>query len=125
MFYSFPLTVPANTLESAPTTLACKLTSGTIERVDVQFPPGCAGLVHVALTHALHQLWPSNPDGSFAADGYVISFNEDLPFKTAPYVLTLTGWSDDDTYGHTVTVRIGVRRAGGVPDWMKTLLGVE
>lgn len=53
-------------------------------------------------------MWPTNPQGSFNTDGYTIGFNEHLKFTHEPYILTLSGWNLDDTYDHTLEVRIGI-----------------
>jgi hypothetical protein len=55
-----------------------------------------------------HQLWPSNLDGSFASDGEFLDFDEDYPVLDSPFEFTLVGWNDDDTYSHTVTLRLGI-----------------
>ncbi len=112
MFYDFAITVSANTAKAAPTTQELKLTHGVIHRVEVEFPAGCAGLVHCGLLQGIHQLWPTNPDGSFASDDYVIAIYEDYELATEPYVVKFVGWNLDDTYDHTVTVRIGVLDSG-------------
>jgi len=109
MFYRFSLTVPANTTETVPAELVMRVTAGTIYRVSVGFPPGCAGLVHVAIDRFKHQVWPSNPGGSFAADGYHVDFAEEYELREVPHVLVLRAWNEDELYSHTITCRIGVR----------------
>lgn len=47
MLFEYPLTVPLNTAEAAPEPLECPLAAGTVTRVAVQFPAGCAGMVYV------------------------------------------------------------------------------
>ena len=108
MYYDFSFTIPANTAKASPEELEVKLTHGIVHRVEVGFPPGCAGLVSCVIKEGLHQHWPTNPDGAFNFDDYTISFNEFLEFTRKPYTLTLQGWSEDDTYDHTIEVRIGV-----------------
>ena len=108
MYYDFSFTIPANTPRKTPEELDCKLTNGIIHRVEVAFPAGCAGLVFLAIRKGLHQVWPTNPDGAFNTDGYTIAFNEYYQLFSAPYKLTLEGWSLDDTYDHTLEVRIGI-----------------
>ena len=108
MFYDFSFTIPANTPKDSPAELECKLTHGIIHKVEVAFPSGCAGLAHCVIREGLHQHWPTNPDGSFNADGYTIAFNELLEFTRKPYILTLVGWSFDDTFPHTLEVRVGI-----------------
>lgn len=108
MFYDFSFTIPANTAKSDPAELDCKLTHGIIHRVEVGFPSRCGGLAHCVIKEGLHQHFPTNPEGSFNADGYTIAFNEYLEFFRRPYILTLVGWSFDDTFPHTLEVRIGI-----------------
>jgi len=108
MYYDFSFTIPANTLKKSPTELEVKLTSGVIHRVEIGFPSGCAGLVNLAIRKGLHQVWPTNPDGAFNTNDYTITINEFYPLTTAPYKLTLQGWSLDDTYPHTIEVRFAL-----------------
>ena len=108
MYYDVSFTIPANTAKSSPEELVVKLTHGVIHRVELGFPRGCAGLAHLQIRRGLHQVWPTNPQGSFNTDGYTITFNEYYEFSTEPYVLTLVGWNLDDTYDHTLEVRIGI-----------------
>ena len=113
MLYEFKLTIPSNTPKSSPLRERVELTRGVIHKVELEFPPGCLGLVHVIIRHFEHQIFPTNRDGDFASDNHVISFPEYYELAYPPYVLTLEGWNEDDTYSHTVTVRIGV-----LPDWV-------
>jgi len=108
VYYDYSFTIPANTAKSAPHTKAAKLTQGIIHRVEIVFPSGCAGLAHCVIREGLHQRWPTNPEGSFNFDSYNLAFNEFLEFTRKPYTLTLVGWNLDDTYDHTLEVRIGI-----------------
>lgn len=108
MFYDFSFTIPANTLRTTPEELDIKLTHGIIHRVEVGFPQGCAGLVSCVINEGLHQHWPTNPEGAFNTDNFTIAFNEFLEFTRRPYKLTLIGWNLDDTYDHTLEIRIGI-----------------
>jgi hypothetical protein len=108
MFYELSLTLPANTPESAPVTDTIPVHPGVVKRVEVLFPDGCVGLVHVRLYYYERQLWPSNPDSSFAGDGDKIAFDEDLELTGAPFVFGVEGWNLDDTYQHTPIIRISV-----------------
>lgn len=108
MFYDFSVPIPANTPESAPVLVTAALTAGVIHRLEIEFPAGCAGLVHVAIRQAIHQLWPGNDAGSFSSDDHVIAFDEHYVLEQPPLELELVGWNLDDTYAHTIPVRIGV-----------------
>ena len=115
MFYEFPVTVPANTLQSAPVTQVCKLTEGIVHYVEIEFPAGCADqlggagpLVHVQIRQPEATYLPTNPDSSFASDDHIIPIREYKALGEGNNVLKIYAWNDDDTYAHTVIVRIGV-----------------
>ncbi|MGH6998549.1 MAG: hypothetical protein ACREEO_10140, partial [Phenylobacterium sp.] len=71
------------------------------------------GLVHVRVRHGLHQLWPANPGGDIAGDGALIAWTENWELSREPFALRLQGWNLDDTFPHTVTVRIALLEARG------------
>jgi len=108
MFYEYDLTIPANTPATALSELEAVLDVGRIVGVEVQFPRGCVGLVHVAVRRELHQLWPTNPDGFIAGENANIKWSEDLDLLEAPYTLTLVGYNEDDSFPHTVTFRFNL-----------------
>ena len=108
MYYEFDITVPANTAESAPVTEDLQLCRGVIHRIEVQFPIGTFGLAHCRLTHHLFGQLPTNPEGDFSSDGYIIPIDENLEFYSEPYAIKGIFWNDDDTYPHTITVRVGI-----------------
>lgn len=108
MFYSYALTIPANTPERSPTEQEVKLTHGVITHVEVEFPPGCAGLVHAYIRKGVHQVWPTNPDGSFRSDGRAIVWADYEELFYEPYSLTIGGWNEDDTYDHEVLFRFEI-----------------
>ncbi len=108
MFYEYGVTIPKSKAETTPTTQDLRLAKGVIHKVHVQFPIGCAGLVHCRLTHHSFGELPTNPDGSFSSDGYIVSSESPLEFFKEPYIIKFIGWNEDDTYAHTVTVRFDI-----------------
>ncbi len=108
MFYSFDLSVPPNTPSSAPVLLLARLTLGTIHRVEVMFPPGPLGLLHVRIFRGLTQLWPSNAPGDLAADDVTIAWAEDYEITDEPTTLRIYAWNDDDFFSHTATIRFAL-----------------
>ncbi len=105
MFYEFAITVPPNIPESAAIRQEVTLTVGAVRKVEVQFPSGCAGLVHARIWRQGVQVWPSNPGGEFASDGYIISFDEKYLLEDEPLGFTLEVWNEDITYEHQVRIR--------------------
>jgi hypothetical protein len=108
MYYEKSLTIPKNTPSSAPVSAAIPVHPGVLKEVEVIFPPGPAGLAHVIIYYWGHQVFPSNPDSSFAGDDIKIEFNEEWDLPGVPFEFVVYGWNSDDTYPHTVTVRLGI-----------------
>lgn len=108
MFYDKVLTIPANTLAASPEELELQLTHGVITHVEVEFPPGCHGMVYVYVRRGSHQVWPTNPDSQFASDGRAIVWDDYYELFDDPYVLTVGGYSPDTSYDHEITFRFEV-----------------
>jgi len=125
VIYAWRMTIPANTPKTSPVMVQCRMAAGIIHRVEVQFPIGCAGLVHTYIRRGGHQLWPSNPDGTFTADGYVISFHEGYDLSEEPHVVQWYAWNEDDTYAHTLELRLGLLPPEALMPWgFRDLLGM-
>lgn len=108
MLFQGELTVPANTAEKAQVIARVRVMPGVTEHVLVGFPPGCKGLVHVAIWDRNWQVWPWTPGEYFAWDGYVFAFRDRYPIITPPYELAMKGWSEDDSYSHKIMFQVGV-----------------
>ena len=105
MYYEFDLTIPSNTSAESPAEVKVVMAAGIIRQVEVQIPRGCRSLVHTVAIRGIHQVWPSNPDGSHKGDDARIVFNEDYDLVATPHSLLLRGWSPDTSYPHVVTWR--------------------
>lgn len=108
MIYSFSKTVPMNTPKRSKIRTNLALKKGVIHQIDIQFPVGCAELVHMQIFDNLSQLWPSNEGDSFASDGHVISFKDSYPLDSIPLSLIMYTWNTSEDYDHTLTLRLGV-----------------
>ena len=108
MYYEYRLTIASLAARGSPATLQVALSPGRLVAVAVQFPRGCVGLVHTRAIRSDHQLYPSNIDGDVSAEGASVTWAEDLVLDDDPYLLRLEGWSDDDTYAHTLSWRFNV-----------------
>lgn len=108
MYYEFAITVPANRAQSSPVEQYLQLTHGLIHHIEIQFPIGCAGLAHCQLRSPSFGSLPTNPQGSFASDGYFIPIDEHLEFFAEPYIIKAVLWNDDETYPHIITIRVGM-----------------
>lgn len=101
--YAFTLTIPPNTAKTSPVEAEVGLSAGVVRRVAVGFPLNCAGLAHVVIRHALHQIWPANEGQDMAFDNFVLKWDDEFPLTAASARFTLTGWNDDDTYPHKIS----------------------
>jgi hypothetical protein len=108
MHYSFDFDLSINTSESDPEELICKLNYGVLRRTWIYFRGGCADLAHIKIFAGTHQLFPTNLNGDFAFDNYVVEFEEYYPLLEKPYELKIRGWNRDDTFRHTITLMFTV-----------------
>jgi len=108
----FEKSTPANTAKKDALKTAMPMKEGVVTHVWVLHPPGCKGLAHAQIWHGLHQLWPTNPEASYHGDTFPMEFNEGRQLKK-PVELTLVTWNLDDTYAHSVYMRITI-----MPEWL-------
>ena len=108
MFYAWDITIPPNTLEASPTTQILKLSKGVITRADIKFPRGCKGLAKVRLFRYESQLIPFSRDEWITGDDEAIPTEGYYELVETPAQLKFIGINADDTYEHTVSVRIQI-----------------
>lgn len=120
MDFHFEKTTPANTAKKDFKRMKLKLSEGIIKQVWLFHPNGCAGLAHATINLGKHQLYPTNPEADYHGEGHpmIIPDNYEL---IAPAILSLHTWNDDDTYPHTVYIRITVIRERIEP-WQQALI---
>jgi len=112
MRFDFDLTIPAATPQSAPAQLEARLVRGTLKRIEIFFPPGCASLVKIIVRDELHQIAPANPGGSFNADGATVSFDMNYQLESTAKLLMCEGWSPLCRYDHVIIFRFDVTPEG-------------
>ena len=93
---------------SAPMKTIIKVTKGLVYRVEIEFPPGAAGLHHVVIFDGGYQVWPSSPGQTFHGGWSLIGFDDTYLKLSAPFEFQAYSWNLDDTYPHLVQVRIGM-----------------
>jgi hypothetical protein len=106
MIYVFALTIPANTSEANRLKFLLPVTAGKVIRGMVEFPSGHCGLTHLRICRGLVQLWPTNPDAQFKSSNETIDWEEAYELSTPPFEFQAYAWNDDDTYAHTITIRL-------------------
>lgn len=129
MDYVYDLPIPANTPRESPEELELELTTGIVHLVEIGFPPGPADKVYVAVRQGLHQVWPTNPGGSYHWDDRVYTRREHYPIGRDAPPLVLQGWSPGAKKPHTVQFSFSILPVEVMEPWraqqgiLNTLLG--
>lgn len=108
MIFALALTATSGGSSSSPQVTKLKLTRGLIYKVEVDFPPGPAGLVHCYMEYEGAQVYPTSKGQDFYGNGVVISFDDTRWVKTEPFEFDIYYWSNNATFDHTFQIRIGL-----------------
>lgn len=108
MDFVFDLTIPPNTLKGSPARKLADLGEGIISQVEISFPPGCANKVHAIVRQGLHQVWPSNEDGTYHWDDHTYSRRQHYPVKSGDPLFILEGWSPTTIFPHSIQFSFSV-----------------
>jgi len=108
MIYSAEILLPKLAVPNPPTQKVLKVTKGLVYKVELQFPPGCAGLAHVGIFDGGHPCWPSSIGETFNVDAYTISFDDTYLKLAAPFQFEIWGYNEDEKWPHRIHVRIGL-----------------
>jgi len=134
LFYEYTLLIPAGTEENNPAEVDALVEPGVLTYAEVGFPNGCHQLVHVVIVEGKFQIAPRNPEGTMAADGYVIPIHPNYPLKRGHNMLKLKGWSPNTAYEHEIKVRLTVLPPEEADPWqalrdfisiVKKLIGLD
>jgi len=119
MFYEHDITIPPDTQPENLYSQTLRLTKGIIKRVDLVFPSGCAGLVGVRIVKHSFQVIPLNYPKWIETDGETVNIQTEIDLTDEPYELVFQGYNLDDTYQHTIRVRV-LMEAASLPFRQKT-----
>jgi len=114
MDYSYAVKTSANTAKKDAVETQLKLTAGIIKQVWLVHPEGCHGLAYAVIFLGGHQLYPHNPDEAYHGNNVPMVFEDNFELQS-PAMLTLKTWNLDDTYDHTLYLRITVLRPKADP----------
>ena len=107
MIYSKKITTPKNTPESSMIKTVIEVTKSLIYKVEIELPYGSVRLLHCYINHGNHQVWPTNDSETFVGHCTLISFRDFYEITEPPMGFDCFTWNDDDTYDHSLFVRIG------------------
>lgn len=108
MQFTFPISIPANTEPSDPTREITKVCYGLLNKVQIDFPWGCAGLVGIRILHYEHVLYPTNADQWFIGNKVSIIFDCNYAITQGWFNFSVEGYNEDDFYEHTPIVNLNV-----------------
>ena len=108
MNYAFNITTPIGTTKENKQRSDLVLIPGVVTKVEVQFPPGSAGLLYAHINRGVHQVWPHNPDYQYIGDDQTIIIPANYRLVEPPYQFELYTWNIDDTYDHMIIIRFDV-----------------
>jgi len=108
MIYVANITTSKDTEQAALKKTTIHVTKGLVYKVEFYFPSGSAGLMGVAVFDGLFQVWPSTVGEFFVGEDHVVSFDDLYLKQSSPFEFQCYTYNNDDTYQHTVSVRIGL-----------------
>jgi len=81
-----------------------------INKVNVKFPAGCYGLLHIRIFYGDEQIIPKNKEESITGDDEVIEWLENWKFPEKPCSIVIYTYNEDDTYDHQCFLRIVIAK---------------
>lgn len=120
MQYSVPITVLPTNTQSNPASVDAHFGPGLLYKVDVVFPPGPAGLVHIYIMHGGTQILPTTAGQTYSGDGIHIYTRCFIMLPDPDNVVTIKGYSVGCTYSHKVLLLFEVQSLDRV-DWLHAL----
>lgn len=108
MIYSRTISTGKVGADDNPLNTELRVTKGLVYKVELDFPPGSAGLLKVAISDGGFQVWPSTLGQYFTGDGILISFDDIYLKEAEPFEFSIYTCNEDTEYPHGVTVRIGL-----------------
>lgn len=108
MVYNQIITSTKDKSEAEATNDIIHVTWGLVYFIEVYFPPGSGGLLHMRLLDGSYCMFPATPGQSFIGNNTIFRY-DDLYLKEAePFQFVVQHWNEDDTYDHKFMVNIGM-----------------
>lgn len=114
MLYQCTLTIPANTLVTAPESDILKLAAGVSTRREVYFPVGCQGTAKVRIFHGGWQIVPWSRDEWLHSNDETVVDESPYPVPLGLNSFTIYAYNEDTVNSHTIQVRVQMREGEAV-----------
>ena len=105
--YSYEYTFEEGHSKQSQETLEMPCAWGTLTDVNISFPAGCHGVVHVHIDQELHQIFPTNAEADYALDNYTLLITDEYELIEGTRKIYLTGWNEG-IYPHKISVEFTV-----------------
>ncbi len=110
MHYAGQFVVTSGSTIKAQSSLKIAITEGILHSGVFFFPAGCRGTVHVHLDQAIHQIWPTNPSGTFAFENHVHIVKDYYQIPSGVKQVELKGYSVDADNDHAIQWAFTINR---------------
>jgi len=108
MVYTASITASKQGEDGDVRDVVLSVAKGLIYRIEVDFPLGCSGLVHVQIFDGGYQLYPASPGEAFQGEGVIVGFDDLYMKQVAPFEFRILVRNKDECWPHTIQVRIGM-----------------
>jgi len=108
MIYTASIDTVSKTSKAKAQVTRLYVAKGLVYRFEVEFPPGCCGLLHCQVFDGSYQVYPTSRDDSFHSDARNIGFDDCYLKQAAPFEFTIKTWNLDETWDHNIQVRIAM-----------------
>jgi hypothetical protein len=105
--YSYDYTFEEGHSKETQESLEMPCAWGTLTDVNISFPAGCHGVVHVHIDQELHQIFPTNAEADYALDDFTLSIKDEYELIEGTRKIYLIGWNEG-TYPHKISVSFTV-----------------
>jgi hypothetical protein len=106
--YSYEKTFTPGTTRETEEELEMPCHWGILCDVIISFRTGTDRKTHVHIDESIHQIFPTNPNGDYAFDGYTSFINDEYELLQGTRTIYLRGWNTG-TYPHTVAVSFRIK----------------
>lgn len=106
--YSYEKSFKAGTTRAEEETLEMPCHWGILCDIDISFRFGTDRQTYVHLDDKLHQMFPTNPKGDYAFDGYTLHIKDEFELEKGTRKIYLKGWNTG-SYAHTVAVAFRIK----------------
>lgn len=125
MIYEFPITTTTGYTETSPKKTTIVLARGIIHQLDIISDEAAKWTLYVAITHGLHQIYPTNTPNYFNLRGEFFSFRENYELYVKPLSLSVYSYLVDADYEHKIIIRIGLLTEEDLKEVIIKWKGVE